>query len=148
MHIFDHNFLNFFLAFPPCPKGPESLPAIDSGGGWLSMKCVFGSLLDKWPWMDTEVMSLHIKHLWGDKRVLLFCDNLSAHVAQETREIYARGNVFLYFLPPNVTESLQAIDSGCGWLLMTCVFGCLLDKWPFDKIACACGRTRRVNSKT
>ena len=90
-------------------------------------------------WMDTVVMGQsaqsfcdHIKQRWGEKKVLLFCDNLSAHVAQETREIYAQGNVFLYFLPPNVTESLQAIDAGYGWS-MRCAIGRLLDKWLMDE---------------
>ena len=55
-----------------------------------------------------------------------------AHVAQETREIYAQGNVFLYFLPPNVTESLQAIDAGYG-RSMRCAIGRLLDKWLMDE---------------
>ena len=88
--------------------------------------------------MDTVVMGHfqsfcdHIKQRWGKKKVLLFCDNLSAHVAQETREIYAKGNVFLYFLPPNVTESLQAIDGSYGWS-MRCAIGHCLDKWLMDE---------------
>jgi DDE superfamily endonuclease len=90
-------------------------------------------------WMDTEVMGHsaqrfcdHVEERWGGKKVLLFCDNLSAHVAQETRQIYARGNVFLYFLPPSVTESLQAIDAGYG-RSMRCAIGRLLDKWLLDE---------------
>jgi DDE superfamily endonuclease len=90
-------------------------------------------------WMNTEVMAHsaqkfcdHIKQQWGGKKVLLFCDNLSAHVAQETKQIYGNGNVFLYFLPPNVTESLQAIDAGYG-RSMRCAIGRFLDKWLLDE---------------
>jgi DDE superfamily endonuclease len=89
--------------------------------------------------MDTKAMGHsaqrfcdHIQERWGGKKVLLFCDNLSAHVAQETRQIYAGGNVFLYFLPPSVTESLQAIDAGYG-RSMRCAIGRLLDKWLLDE---------------
>lgn len=90
-------------------------------------------------WMDTEVMGHsaqrfcdHVKQRWGSKKVLLFCDNLSAHVAEPTKQIYASGNVFLYFLPPSVTESLQAIDAGYG-RSMRCAIGRLLDKWLLDE---------------
>jgi hypothetical protein len=83
-------------------------------------------------WMDTEVMGHsakrfcdHVKQRWGSKKVLLFCDNLSAHVAEPTKQIYASGNVFLYLLPPSITESLQAIDAGYG-RSMRCAIGRLL----------------------
>ena len=79
--------------------------------------------------------------------------NKTVLIAIPLRKMHLFDHNFLNFSPasplsPNVPECLQAIDSGCGWLLMACVFGCLLDKWPLDKIAWACGRMRRVGSKT
>ena len=31
----------------------------------------------------------HVKQQWGGKKVLLFCDNLDAHMAAETKETFA-----------------------------------------------------------
>ena len=75
-------------------------------------------------------MLLHQR--WNGKKVLLFCDNLDAHVASETREIFAAGNVFLFCLPPTVTESLQTIDAGYGHSMM-CAVGRHLDNRLIDE---------------
>lgn len=72
-------------------------------------------------WMDQQVMNKsaarfceHVQKRWGGKKVLLYCDNLDAHVNQDTKATFAQGNVFMYCLPPSVTEALQAIDAGYG----------------------------------
>ena len=72
-------------------------------------------------WMDREVMAVsaesfreHIKKRWdpnwkeGDAltSALVICDNLDAHVAAETREVFAADQtVFVCYLPPSVTEA-------------------------------------------
>ena len=70
-------------------------------------------------WMDRKVMAEsakgfcdHMKGKWGNKKVLVYCDNLDAHICDKTKQIFAAGNVFLYCLPPSVTEAIQAIDAG------------------------------------
>lgn len=90
-------------------------------------------------WMDRQVMALsaqnfcnHVKQRWGGKKVLLFCDNLDAHVAPVTKKIYGDGNVLLCSLPPSVTESLQPIDAGYERSLR-CAVGRLLDNWLIDE---------------
>ena len=59
------------------------------------------------------------------------CDNLDAHVASETKEVFAAGNIFLFCLPPTVTEAIQAIDAGYG-RSVRCAVGRLLDSWLLD----------------
>lgn len=59
---------------------------------------------------------------------MLFCDNLDAHVCTGTKSIFAAGNVFLYCLPPTVTEAIQAIDAGYGRSIR-CAVGRGLDAW-------------------
>ncbi len=90
-------------------------------------------------WMDREVMALsaqnfseHVKEKWGDQKVLLFCDNLDAHVCDNTKKIFADGNVFLFCLPPSVTEAVQAIDAGYG-RSMRCAVGRLLNSWLMEE---------------
>ena len=86
-------------------------------------------------WMDRTVMAEsaqgfcdHIKKKWGNQKVLLFCDNLDAHVCENRKKIFAAGNVFLYCLPPTVTEAIQAIDAGYG-RSVRCAIGRGLDAW-------------------
>ena len=88
--------------------------------------------------MDRQVMELsaqkfcdHIKQRWEGKKVILFCDNLDAHVAPETKKIYGDNNVFLCSFPPSVTESLRPIDAGYGRSIR-CAVGRLLDRWLMD----------------
>ena len=77
--------------------------------------------------MDREVMKesakrfcehVAVKH--PGKKVLLMCDNLDAQVCDEVKEIFAKGNVFLYCLPPSVTEAIQGIDARYGRSLHAC----------------------------
>ena len=74
-------------------------------------------------WMDHVVMAEsaqqfnnHILERWGPSaKALLTCDNLDAHVCDETKDILAKdGRVFLLCFPPNVTEAIQPIDAGYG----------------------------------
>ena len=90
-------------------------------------------------WMDRPVMALsasnftdHVNKRWGGKKCLLFCDNLDAHVCEETKTIFADGNVFLFCLPPSVTEAIQAIDAGYG-RSMRCAVGRALNAWLMEK---------------
>ena len=72
-------------------------------------------------WVDSKVMRelahsfvSHKTSAHGDKWVILFCDNLSAHLDTEVREIFGAGKVFLCFFPPNMTNFIQPIDAGLG----------------------------------
>jgi hypothetical protein len=73
----------------------------------------------------------HKKDIHGDDWVLLFCDNLKAHVAESVKEIFGDGKVFLCYLPPNLTDALQPIDAAYGRSLR-CAIGRLLDQWLMD----------------
>ena len=86
-------------------------------------------------WMDRVVMAEsaqrfnnHILERWGPSvKALLTCDNLDAHVCDETKDILAKdGRVFLLCFPPNMTEAIQPIDAGYGQS-MRCAIGHLLD---------------------
>ena len=88
-------------------------------------------------WMDRPVMERsaerfnnHITSRWGsDAKALLICDNLDAHIADKTKAAFANDNhVFLFCLPPQVTEAIQPIDAGYG-RSMRCSIGRLLDDW-------------------
>ena len=66
--------------------------------------------------------------------VLVICDNfLDAHVAPETREVFAADQtVFVCYLPPSVTEAIQPIDAGFGRSLR-CGVGRRLDSWLMEE---------------
>ena len=73
-------------------------------------------------WVDKVVMRnlaerfvmeknrVHGEDVW----VILFCDNLSAHLDQEVKTIFGNGKVVLFYLPPNMTNFIQPIDAGLG----------------------------------
>jgi hypothetical protein len=90
-------------------------------------------------WMDREVMKesasrfcKHVAEKHHGKKVLLTCDNLDAQVCDEVKEIFAEGNIFLFCLPPSVTEAIQAIDAGYG-RSMRAAIGRLLDDWLMNE---------------
>ena len=53
---------------------------------------------------------------------------MDAHVCDETKKVLSDGNVFLFCLPPTVTEAIQAIDAGYG-RSVRCAIGRLLNEW-------------------
>ena len=53
---------------------------------------------------------MHGEDVW----VILFCDNLSAHLDQEVKTIFGNGKVLLFYFPPNMTNFIQPIDAGLG----------------------------------
>ena len=69
-------------------------------------------------WVDNLVMrdlarrfyehkvAVHGEDVW----VILFCDNLSAHLDEKVKNIIGERKLFLSFLPPNMTNFLQPID--------------------------------------
>ena len=57
----------------------------------------------------------------GDDWVGGFCDNLSEHLLPEVKEIFGNGHVLLIYFPPNMTEMVQSIDAGYGWLLRSAI---------------------------
>ena len=69
----------------------------------------------------------HIKDYHNGLGILLYCDNLAAHVSDEVKEIFHQGNVFLCYFPPSTTESIQPIDVGIGRSIR-CTIDNLLDK--------------------
>ena len=64
--------------------------------------------------------------------VLLFCDNLVAHLDEEVKNVLAGVGIFLYCLPPNLTETLQPIDAGYGRSVRLAI-GSLLDEWLMEE---------------
>ena len=60
--------------------------------------------------------------------VILFCDNLKAHLDEEVKKIFGDTKVFLCYLPPNMTNFIQPIDAGLGCSLRLAV-GIYLDAW-------------------
>ena len=90
-------------------------------------------------WVDTPVMLELAKKFvrkknevhGKDKWVLLYCDNLKAHVAPDVKRIFGDNKVLLCFLPPGTTNFTQAIDAGHGRSLRTAI-GHSLDKWLMD----------------
>ena len=62
-------------------------------------------------WVDTEVMkqlatkfvNFKTEKYGPDTWVLLYCNNLRAHLADDVKKIFGDSKVFLCFLPPNMT---------------------------------------------
>jgi hypothetical protein len=63
-----------------------------------------------------------------DEWVIMFCDNLSAHLDEEVREIFGENKVFLCYFPPNMTNFIQPIDAGLGRSVRNKIAN-LLDEW-------------------
>ena len=78
---------------------------------WQNKACV-----DKVVMKDLAVKFVnHKNEVHGvDKWVILFCDNLSAHLDEEVRNIFGDAKVFLCYFPPNMTNFIQPIDAGMG----------------------------------
>jgi hypothetical protein len=95
-------------------------------------------LFQKNAWVDTVVMEEiakgfveYINNKHNGKRVLVFCDNLSSHLADSVKTIFRNGNVVLCFLPSDLTEAVQPIDAGYGRSIRCCI-GDLLDSWLME----------------
>jgi hypothetical protein len=95
-------------------------------------------LFQKNAWVDTKVMEDiargfvdYVKEKHKGKRVLVFCDNLSSHLADSVKKIFREGNVVLCFLPADLTEAVQPIDAGYGRSVRCCI-GNLLDSWLME----------------
>lgn len=92
-------------------------------------------------WVDKHVMrelarrfvkhklKVHGATTW----VILFCDNLSAHLDEEVKKIFGDARVFLCFLPPGMTNFIQAIDAGLGRSVRLAI-GRHLDEWLMDEL--------------
>ena len=73
-------------------------------------------------WVDNEVMmkvarkfvncknEKHGEDVW----VLLFCDNLGAHVRDDIRKSFGDNKVFFCYFRPGMTNFIQSIDAGLG----------------------------------
>ena len=86
-------------------------------------------------WADTACMIEiaeefigYVRKKYSGLGILLFCDNLKAHVVPEVRDVFARGNVFSCYFPPRTTESTQPVDADHSHS-MCCNVGNLLDRW-------------------
>jgi len=90
-------------------------------------------------WVDSVVMrklaerfvaeknSKHGEDVW----VILFCDNLRAHLDEEVKRIFGDSKVLLFYFPPNMTNFIQPIDAGLGRSVRI-VIGNSLDLWLMD----------------
>ena len=54
------------------------------------------------------------KRCHGDDWVVLFADNLSAHLAPQVKKVFGDNKVLLMFFSPGMTEMIQPIDAGYG----------------------------------
>ena len=78
--------------------------------------------MQKKDWVDSFFMRglarLYVEHKVSDSGedvwVILFCENQSAHLDEELKNIFGERKVFLFFLPPNMTKFLHPIDSILG----------------------------------
>jgi len=90
-------------------------------------------------WVDSIVMQGLAKRFVGyknkkfgeDQWVIMFCDNLAAHVDSDVKTIFGDGKVLLVFFPPAMTEVIQPIDAGYGRSTRCCI-GNELDRWLMD----------------
>ena len=60
--------------------------------------------------------------------MILFCDNLKAHVNYQVGNIFGEEKLLLFYLSKNMIELVQPTNSGYGWLLR-CNIGKVLDIW-------------------
>ena len=60
----------------------------------------------------SEEFAHHAKDRHSGLGCVLFSENLSAHVADEAKDIFHKGNKFLCFYPPQSSESAQPMDIG------------------------------------
>ena len=91
-------------------------------------------------WMDSEVMlesatrfNDHICQRWDEgTKVLLTCDNLSAHVNPDVKAAFAKDGVtLLRHFPAQCTQSIQPLDAAFGRSLR-CSVGRKLDEWLIE----------------
>jgi len=90
-------------------------------------------------WVDSIVMQELAKRFVGYKNkkfgedhwVIMFCDNLAAHVDSDVKKSFGDGKVPLVFFPPAMTEVIQPIDAGYGRSTRCCI-GNELDRWLMD----------------
>ena len=61
------------------------------------------------------------KARYGDEWVLLFCNNLSAHLLPEVKAIFGSNQVLLVYFPPNMTEMIQPVNAGYGRSLRSAI---------------------------
>lgn len=54
------------------------------------------------------------QHIHGDKRIVLFADNLGAHLNPEVTQIFGKGHVLVIYFPELMTEMVQPLDAGYG----------------------------------
>ena len=59
-----------------------------------------------------KALAEHAKKKHNGSWVLLFCDNLVAHVSKAVKAIFAVSEVFLCYFLSNTTESTKPIDAG------------------------------------
>ena len=75
----------------------------------------------------------HICQRWGEgTKVLLTCDNLSAHVNPDVKAAFAKDGVtLLRHFPAQCTQSIQPLDAAFGRSLR-CSVGRKLDEWLIE----------------
>ena len=94
-----------------------------------------GMFWQKNAWVDGRVMVELAKKfvrkkalVHGDEWVLLYADNLSAHLLPEVKRIFGDAKVLVIYFPPSMTEMVQPIDAGYGRSLRAAI-GRELDEW-------------------
>ena len=60
--------------------------------------------------------------------MIFFCDDLSAHMAEDVKTIFGDNKARLFHMPPNTTNLFQPIDAGLGRYVLVEI-GNYLDEW-------------------
>ena len=81
--------------------------------------------------LATKFVNFKMEKYGPDTWVLLYCDNLRAHLADDVKKIFGDSKLFLCFLPPNMTHFVKPIDAGLGRCTRVAV-GNELDRWLMD----------------
>ena len=78
-----------------------------------------------------KFMRFKVQNYGADKWILLYCDNLRAHLAGDVKKIFSDAKVFLYYLPPNISHFMQLINARLSRSTRIAV-GNELDVWLID----------------
>ena len=85
-------------------------------------------------WMDSAVATQWVKNTFApaidkSQENVLFLDNLSCQCTQDFHSICRKeANTLAYPLPPSVTDKLQPVDAGEGYMIKKLI-GCQLDSY-------------------
>ena len=124
MHIYMYMYDSHQRVRESCRQCSCIIPSICRGKGTRIAAAYHKDVTVLWQkcaWVDRPVMKSIAQEFcarmclkWNRLPVLLSMDNLDAHLCDEVRQTFKKGNVVQTFLPPGSTEGAQPIDAGSG----------------------------------